>query len=418
MERRNAIWFLLVGAAAIIGAFILHIGQREREPIRVGILHSMTGVMAPSESQLADATLLAIDEINRAGGVLGRPVVPVVGDGRSDWPTFAAEAERLISQENVSAIFGGYTSASRKEVKPIVEKHNNLFFYPVPYEGVESSRNIVYNGAAPNQLYVPAVKWSFDNLGKRFFLVGSDYIWPRMVNVLMKDIISGLRGEVVGEEYLLVGSEEVEEVVEKIVRHQPEVILSTVVGTTNIPFFDQLRAAGITSHEIPVMAFAISEGELAYMDPETLASNYSAWSYFQSVDSDTNREFIRAFKDKYGEDRVVNASIEAGYFGAHIWAQAVEEAGTTAVNPVRHALADQSYLAPGGMVFVDGENLHTWKNVRIGRILDDGQYDILWSSGKPVRPVPYPIYRTRSEWVHLMESFYLAWGRRWANPGE
>ena len=400
---------------------ILYVGfyrPSNKEPIKVGILHSLTGAMAMSESQLADASLMAIDEINREGGLLGRRIKPIIGDGKSDFPTFAVEAERMITQEKVCAIFGGYTSASRKEVKPIVEKYNNLFFYPVPYEGVEESPNIVYNGASPNQLYIPAIKWCFDNLGKRFFLIGSDYIWPRTVNVLMKDLITALRGEILGEEYLLVGSMDVKEAVEKIARTRPDVIVSTLVGPTNIPFFEELRKSGITSAQIPTMAFGISEVELSQMNAPHLAGNYSCWSYFQSVNTEANRQFVSRFKERYGKDRVVNDSIEAGYFGVHIWAQAVRDAGTTNTDEVRQALADQSYEAPEGIVFIDGDTLHTWKTVRISRIRDDGQFDIVWSSKKPVRPVPYPIYRSKSEWNQLVQDLYVAWGGAWSNPGK
>jgi urea transport system substrate-binding protein len=418
MTKKAFLWIIPV---LFFIAGILYVGyynSANKEPIKVGVLHSLSGVMAMSESQLADASLMAIDEINREGGLLGQRIKPIMGDGRSDWPTFAAEAERMITREKVCAIFGGYTSASRKEVKPVVEKYNNLFFYPVPYEGVEESPNIVYNGASPNQLYIPAIKWCFDKLGKRFFLIGSDYIWPRTVNVLIKDLITALRGEILGEEYLLVGSNEVSEAVEKIALTQPDVIVSTIVGTTNIPFYEELRKAGITSAQIPTMAFGISEVELAQMNASHLAGNYSCWSYFQSVNTESNRQFVSRFKERYGEDRVVNDSIEAGYFGVRIWAQAVRDAGTTDTDDVRRALADQSYEAPGGIVFIDGENLHTWKTVRISRIRDDGQFDIVWSSKKPVRPVPYPIYRSKSEWKQLVEDLYAAWGGAWSNPGK
>jgi urea transport system substrate-binding protein len=418
MTKKPFLWIipllLFVAGILYVGYYI----SADNEPIKVGILHSLTGVMAMSESQLADASLMAIDEINREGGLLGRRIQPIMGDGRSDWPTFSAEAERMITREKVCAIFGGYTSASRKAVKPVVEKYNNLFFYPVPYEGVEESPNIVYNGASPNQLYIPAIKWCFDKLGKRFFLIGSDYIWPRTVNVLMKDLITALRGEILGEEYLLVGSNEVTEAVKKIALTRPDVIVSTIVGTTNIPFYEELRKAGISSAQIPTMAFAISEVELAQMTASHVAGNYSCWSYFQSVNTESNRQFVSRFKERYGKDRVVNDSIEAGYFGVHIWAQAVRDAGTTDTDDVRHALADQSYEAPGGIVFIDGDNLHTWKTVRISRIRDDGQFDIVWSSKKPVRPVPYPIYRSKSEWNQLIEDLYATWGGSWSNPGK
>lgn len=409
---------LLILLLVFMGAVAyLSLTSTRNEPIKVGILHSFSGVMSFSESKLADATLLAIKEINQAGGVMGRKLQPVIADGASDWPTFARQAERLISQEKVSAIFGGYTSASRKNMKPVVERLNSLLFYPVPYEGVESSPNIIYNGASPNQLYVPALKWSMDNLGKSFFLVGSDYIWPRTVNVLMRDLITGLRGKVVGEQYLLLGANDVKSVVDKIVEARPQVILSTIVGGTNLAFFNELRSRGITPENMPVMAFAISEVELSAMDASQLAGNYSCWSYFQSLDTDINRRFVANFKKQFGADRVVNDSMEAGYFGVYLYAQAVAEAGTTDVDHVRKSLADQSYEAPGGVVFIDGDNLHTWKFARIGRIKPDGQYQIVWSSNKPVRPVPFPIYRSKVEWERIIDDLYLSWGHKWSNPG-
>jgi urea transport system substrate-binding protein len=206
--------------------------------------------------------------------------------------------------------------------------------------------------------------------------------------------------------------------VEKIVLTQPDVIVSTIVGGTNIPFYEELQKAGITSDQIPTMAFGISEVELSQMEASHLAGNYSCWSYFQSVSTETNRQFVSQFKARYGKDSVVNDSIEAGYFGVHIWAQAVRDAGSTKTDDVRHALADQSYEAPGGIVFIDGDNLHTWKMVRIGKIRGDGQFDIVWSSKKPVRPVPYPIYRSKSEWNQLVEDLYAKWGGAWSNPGK
>lgn len=417
MAKRLLTIALLLALVAGALAYALWRG-RAPEPIRVGVLHSLSGVMAFSESQLADSTLLAIEEINRQGGVAGRPLVPVVADGASDWPTFASQAEHLIKDEHVRAIFGCYTSASRKSVKPVVEKYHSLLFYPVPYEGVEESRNIVYNGASPNQLYVPAVKWCLDNLGRRFFLVGSDYIWPRTVNVLMRDVIGALRGQVLGEEYLPLGDMELKDLVSRIVEAKPDVVISTIVGPSNLAFFQALRQAGISAAQMPVMALAVSEVELSQMDPTQLAGNYSCWSYFESVDSQANHRFVQAFKAKYGQERVVNDSMEAGYFGVHLYAQAVAEAGTTQVDEVRRALADQSYEAPGGMVFLDGETLHTWKNVRIGRIRPDGQFDIVWASDKPVRPRPYPAYRSKSDWNALVNDLYQAWGGQWSSPAK
>lgn len=388
-----------------------------KSPIKVGILHSLTGTMAISEKPVVDSTLMAIEEINQQGGILGRMVEPVVVDGRSDWSTFAEEAERLIVEEKVSVVFGCWTSASRKTVKPVFEKHDHLLFYPVQYEGLEQSKNIIYTGAAPNQQIIPAIKWCFDNLGSRFFLVGSDYVFPRTANEIIKDILTVLEGEVVGEEYILLGSDDVDEVVQKIIETQPDVILNTINGDSNIYFFRKLSDAGITSAKIPTMSFSIAEDELRVLGAEHMVGNYASWNYFQSLEIDENREFVQRFKERYGRHRVTDDPMEAGYFGVKLWAQAVREAGTDDVSKVRKAVKNQSYSAPEGMVYVDTENNHVWKTVRIGIIREDGQFDIVWSSEKPVRPIPYPAYRSKSQWDKFLQDLYEGWGNKWANPG-
>jgi urea transport system substrate-binding protein len=373
--------------------------------------------MAISETSVVDATLLAIEEINRGGGLLGRRIETVVADGCSQWPVFAKEANRLIAEERVSVVFGCWTSASRKTVKPIFENHGHLLFYPVQYEGLEQSPNIVYTGAAPNQQIIPAVKWCFDNLGKTFFLVGSDYVFPRTANAIIRDQLRAIRGEVLGEEYVLLGSADVESVVQEIVEKQPDVILNTINGDTNVAFFKSLRAAGITPEKIPTMSFSIAEDELRTLGVENMVGDYACWNYFQSVDSQENKRFVRAFRKKYGAERVTDDPMEAAYFGVHLWAQAVRDAGTDDVQEVRKAIADQSFQAPEGMVYIDAENNHTWKIVRIGKIQVDGQFHVEWSSRKPVRPVPYPIYRSPSEWHAFLDALYQGWGEEWSNPG-
>lgn len=409
---------LLIGVPLAAGASYLLRQQAGRgEPITVGVLHSLTGSMATSEAPVVDGTLLAIEEINRAGGVLGRPIRPVVVDGRSDADTFAREAERLITRERVVTVFGCWTSASRKTVKPVFERHDHLLVYPVQYEGLEDSPNIVYTGAAPNQQLVPAVKWSFDNLGRRFFLVGSDYVFPRTANAIIRDQITAMGGGVVGEEYVLLGSHEVAPVVEKIRAARPQVILNSINGDTNVAFFRALRAAGITPAAIPTMSFSFAEQELRRLPAPDMAGDYATLNYFQSVDSEKNRRFVESFQRKYGVDRVTSDPIDAGYFGVYLWAQAVEDAGTPEVGAIRKAIKRQSFDSPGGMVYVEPENQHTWKIVRIGRIRQDGQFDVVWSSEKPIRPVPYPIYRSREEWTAFLDGLYRGWGGAWANRG-
>jgi urea transport system substrate-binding protein len=388
-----------------------------KQPIKVGILHSLTGTMAISERPVVDSTLMAIEEINLQGGINGRIIEPVVVDGRSDWPTFAEEAEGFIVEEKVSVVFGCWTSASRKTVKPVFEKYNHLLFYPVQYEGLESSKNIIYTGAAPNQQIIPAIKWCFDNLGRRFFLVGSDYVFPRTANEIIKDILAVLEGEALGEEYIPLGSDDVDEVVQKIRKAQPDVILNTINGDSNIHFFKKLGEVGITSEKIPTMSFSIAEDELRVMGAEHMVGNYASWNYFQCLDTNENREFVERFKEKYGSHRVTDDPMEAGYFGVKLWAQAVRDAGTDDVDKVRKAVKNQSYSASEGMVYVDSENNHVWKTVRIGVIREDGQFKIVWSSEKPVRPVPYPVYRSRSQWNGFLQYLYESWGGKWAKSG-
>jgi urea transport system substrate-binding protein len=373
--------------------------------------------MAISEKSVADSTLMAIEEINEQGGVLGKRIRPIVVDGRSDGPTFAREAEHLIVDEKVSVVFGCWTSASRKTVKPVFEKYNHLLFYPVQYEGLEQSPNIVYTGAAPNQQIIPAVKWTYDNLGKRIFLVGSDQVFAHSANAIIKDQVAALKGEIVGEEYLLLGSKDVKAVVEKIVQSKPTVILNTISGDSNVAFFSELRRAGITPDKTPTMSFSIAEEELRSMNVKDLVGDYASRNYFQSQTNPENLEFVKRFKAKYGPERATDDPIEAAYFGVHVWAQAARAAGSVNVDSVRAAIPNQNYNAPEGPVFIDAENNHTWRTVRIGKIAEDGQFSIVWDSQRPLRPVPYPIYRTKAEWEKFLTDLFVGWKQHWANPG-
>ena len=351
-------------------------------PIKVGILHSLSGTMAISESPVVDATLLAIEEINNNGGLLGRQIVSIVVDGQSDSLTFAKEAEKLIVIDKVSAVFGCWTSASRKTVKPIFERYRHLLFYPVQYEGLEESDNVIYTGAAPNQQLTPAVEWCINNIGKKIFLVGSDYIFPKVGNEIIKDKINVLGGEIVGEEYLLLGSNNVKSIIDKIAETDPDVILNTINGDSNTAFFNELHNAGITSEKIPVMSFSIGESELKDMGLVNMIGNYACWNYFQSINTDENKIFVEKFKNKFGQERVISDPMEAAYIGVYLWAQAVKKAGIVNIKEVRKALKTQRFMAPEGVVYLDPNNNHIWKTVRIGRIREDGQFNILWTSEK------------------------------------
>ncbi len=293
--RKSAIY--TVAGLAVLGIFFAlasvmqepsGVAQANTKPIRIGILHSLTGTMSFSEKAVADATLMAVEEINERGGVLGRRIEPVIADGASDWPTFAREAERLITQEKVVTVFGCWTSASRKTVKPVFEKYNHLLFYPVQYEGFEESPNIIYTGSIPNQQLIPATQWSFDNLGKRFYLVGSDYIFPHMAHDVMRIQIAALGGEVAGESYILLGNNDINAVAEDIIAKKPDVILNTINGDTNLHFFKMLRDKNLN---IPVMSFSIGEAEVKLMGSQLLAVHYATWTYFHIIDSRVNTAF-------------------------------------------------------------------------------------------------------------------------------
>jgi urea transport system substrate-binding protein len=385
--------------------------------VRIGILHSLTGTMALSEKSLVDAALLAVEEINHSGGIAGRKIDPVIADGRSTSAIFAREAERLILEERVSTIFGCWTSASRKSVKTIVEKHNHLLIYPLQYEGVEASPNIVYTGAAPNQQIIPAVKWSMDHLGRKFFLVGSDYVFPRTANEIIKDQVAALKGEIVGEEYLLLGSKEVQPIVEKIKQSRPDVIMNTINGDSNLAFFHALRQEKITPDEIPTMSFSIAEEELQSMNIQEVAGDYAAWNYFESLKNQENIDFVSRFKTRYGANRLTDDPIETAYFSVYLWSQAVAEGESDSVKNIRTRIRDQSFKSPGGIVYVDANTLHTWKTVRIGKIRNDGQFDVVWSSEYAVRPIPFPAFRTHAQWDSFLMQLYSGWGHRWDNPG-
>lgn len=403
----------------IAGATLLLLSgcqKGDNEPIKVGILHSLTGTMAISEKPVVDATLLAIEEINANGGLLGREVVPIVVDGKSDWPTFAREAERLIVKEKVSAIFGCWTSASRKWVKPVVERHKNILFYPVQYEGAENSANIIYGGQSANQQIVPAVNWALKNLGKRVFLIGSDYIFPHIANEIINYQLTALNIKALGESYLQLGSTDVLPIIDKIKTSQPDLIINTINGDSNIAFYSALRKAGISSDQTHVLSFSIGEPELQQLG--TLAAgDYAAWSYFQSLDNKLNREFIKRFRARFGSQRVTSDPMISAYINVQLWAATVKETDSFRAEAVLSDIKHQHRDTAIGIVYVDQENNHQWKQSRIGKARADGQFDIVWQSEHPVEAVPFPLYRTPAEWKNTVIEHYEAWGGNWDNPG-
>ena len=409
---KKVIMSIFVIVVLIFSYFAFHSFSAPSEPIRVGILHSLTGTMAVDEKPLIDAELMAIAEINAAGGLLGRPIEPIIVDGRSDEELFTREAELLITQDKVAVVFGGWTSASRKAMKPIFEKYNSLLVYPLQYEGLEQSKNIIYMGASPNQQIIPAVKWAFDNLGKRFFLIGSDYIFPRVANEIIREQIKALGGQVIGESYIALGGTVSEDIISQIKELKPDVILNTINGSSNIGFFRKLNYSVSDLQKIPVLSFSLSEAQAN----SHMTGSYAAWNYFQSIDTDLNRDFIIKFKEKYGQDRVIFDPMVSAYSGVYLWARGVEKANSTNIDQLRAALKNINIRTPMGIISYDSFTNHVWKTPIIGRLRSDGQIDIIWNEDNPIKPNPYPVFKSKEDWQIFIDSFYTLWGNKWTAP--
>jgi urea transport system substrate-binding protein len=357
--------------------------------IKVGILHSLSGTMAISEVTVRDAELLAIEQVNAAGGVLGKQITPVIEDGASDWPTFAEKAQKLISQDKVATTFGGWTSASRKAMLPVFERNKAMLWYPVQYEGLESSPYIFYTGATTNQQIVPALDYLKQQGKKTIFLVGSDYVFPRTANKIIKAYAVANGMSVVGEEYTPLGHTEYSTVVNKLSQAKPDAVFNTLNGDSNVAFFKSLRSAGITAATMPTVSVSVAEEEVVGIGADNIAGHLVAWNYYQTTEGATNTTFVAAFKAKYGANKVTSDPMEAGYNAVKLWADAANKAGSVDVEAVKKAAAGIALDLPEGKVTIDGENQHVFKTARIGLVQPDGQIKEVWNSGAPIKPDPY-----------------------------
>lgn len=383
-----------------------------KENIRIGVLHSLSGSMAESEKPLVDAIQLAIEEANAADGINDRKIEAVVADCRSDAVYCAKEAERLIKEERVQALFGCWNSDCRKQVKRIVEEHNHLLFYALRYEGMEQSPNIVYGGTVPNQLVMPAVHWALENLGKpdathsrgkRVYLVGSDYVYSRVVNILIKDLLLAHGAIVVGERYLPLGSAVMDDLVADIAGQQPDIVLNTISRTDNAVFFRTLKKNEITPDKMPVLSFSVTEIGLTALDTVPMAGHYAARNYFQTIPTHQNQSFVSRFRHRFGESAIIDSPMEASYINMRMWIQAALEAGSGDLGKVQRTILRQSLPAPEGVVSLDPVTGHVWKVARIGKARKDGQFDVVWDSERPLEPAPFPTYRSREEWDELLK---------------
>ena len=401
-NRRNFI------KATVLAAALSSIGMAAHaaDTIKVGILHSLSGTMAISETALKETALMTIEEINKNGGVLGKKLEPVVVDPASNWPLFAEKARQLLAKDKVAVVFGCWTSVSRKSVLPVFKELNGLLFYPVQYEGEELERNVFYTGAAPNQQAIPAVEYLMSKDGgeaKRFVLLGTDYVYPRTTNKILRAFLKskGVADADIMEDYTPFGHSDYQTIIAKIKKFASEgkktAVVSTINGDSNVPFYKELGNAGLKATDVPVVAFSVGEEELRGVDTKPLVGHLAAWNYFMSLKNPQNEKFVKMYKDWAKRQKLPNADtvvtndpMEATYVGIHMWKQAVEKAKSTDVDKVIPAVAGQSFAAPSGYTLkMDETNHHLWKPVMIGEIKADGQFNVVWKTKGPIRAQPW-----------------------------
>ena len=379
-----------IRSVALAAALLAAVPSLARgDEVKVGVLHSLSGTMSISEITVKNATLLAIDEINAAGGVLGKKLAPVVEDGASEPATFAQKAQKLVQESGVVTVFGGWTSASRKAMLPVFERLGSLLWYPVQFEGNECSPNIMYSGAQPNQQALPALEWAIKKGFKKVYLLGSDYVFPRTANLILKKHIAATSGmSLVGEEYVPLGGTSFGGVVNKIKSGNPDVIINTLNGDSNVAFFKQFSAAGMTAAKLPVISFSIAEQETATIGPKLVAGHYAVWNYFQSLDVPGNKKFIAAYKAKYGADAVMSDPMVHGYLDVYAWKAAVEKAKSFDPKVVRKAAPGIELDTPLGKTKFD-DNGSLYQKVLVGQAQPDAQFAIVWSTEAAIKPEPY-----------------------------
>ena len=405
MLRRSALALAASAAAAFISP-----AAYAADTIKVGVLHSLSGTMAISETVLKDTVLMAIDEINAKGGLLGKKLEPVVVDPASNWPLFAEKAKQLISQDKVAVVFGCWTSVSRKSVLPVFEQTNSLLFYPVQYEGEELSKNVFYTGAAPNQQAIPAVEYLMSKDGggaKRFVLLGTDYVYPRTTNKILRAFLKskGIPDADIMEDYTPFGHADYQSIIAKIKKFSAEgkktAVVSTINGDSNVPFYKELGNQGLKATDVPVVAFSVGEEELRGVDTKPLQGHLAAWNYFMSIKAPANDAFIKKWSDYakakgiagHKDKPLTNDPMEATYIGINMWAQAVKKAGSTDTDKVIAAMAGQTFTAPSGITSkMDEKNHHLHKSVFIGEVKGDGQFNVVWKTPGPVKAQPWSPY--------------------------
>jgi urea transport system substrate-binding protein len=435
LMRRPGLLGIAIGAAAIfvslvLGAVAAYYGLQPHpngkngkngdpgpppEPIKLGLLHSENGPLSFHEKPMIDATQFAVAEVNAAGGVMGRPIEVLQRDGAGREEIFAEKARELLEKEKVDVLFGCWSAASRKRVEKVCEKHNKFLFFCTSYEGLEDSPAVVYLGGTPNQTLIPLVRWAYTDLRKRrFMLLGTEEIYSRAVNEVIKHELEALGAAAVVERYLLVGDDEFSGVVNEVAEKKIDFIVNTIDGTANKFLLKALRDKGLKPPAVTTAWAALSESELSQFQVERLVGDYTAGTYFESIDLPQNRDFVKRFKTRFRTARV-NDSMETAYFGVHLWKQAVEKAGTTETEAVRQALSGMSVEAPEGTIRL-ADSRHAYRTARVGKITLEGtgpHFEIVYTTPRTIAPDPFPEWRTRPEWQAFVDGLYKQWGGRW-----
>jgi urea transport system substrate-binding protein len=411
MTKKN-IFFALALFFSIISIFSYT--KMHKNPIKVGVLFSLSGTMSMSEIGVSRAVLAAVEEINQNGGILGRRLEPIVADGASDPKVFAKEADKLIRENGVEAIFGCWTSASRKEVKQVVENYGNLLFYPVQYEGVESSSAIVYLGFTPNQQILPAMNMMGEKYGKKIFVVGSDYIYPRMAGEHISDFAKLIGQTVVGSEYKKIGSADFGVILKQIQTLKPDYIINTLNGDSNVAFFEEYARVGFVAQTLPVISFSVGENEIlqiAKKAPKSaLVGQYAVWSFFDSTGKNSS------LKKKMTQQGVkyITDPMQTAYASVYLYKQAIEEAHSSAPSDVITHIVGQTIPISGGKISINSKNAHAYKEIKIGRLNGELEFDTVWSVDTQVSPEPFFRTRSKEQWQKAVDNFYESWGYKWA----
>ncbi|CUI16532.1 urea-binding protein [Candidatus Protochlamydia naegleriophila] len=406
MRTLLAILFILLLIFQIsLFVFDFYFFRPSSTPFKVGLVFSTTGFRAQAEKPALEAALMAIEEINQKGGIHERKIEPIIIDAQSDWEKAKPAIERLISKDHVDVFFGGWTKASRYTTKELFEKYNSLLINPFQFEGTLTSPNIIWVGATLNQQVLPTVAYILKNVGKRIYLVGSkDYILSHLISTMVKDQLSALEGEIVGETYIPIHEQEMDDLMLDIEAKKPDAILSSLISESNNAFYTNLVKAGVTA--LPPPVFSLSTDEIILQQaPEEIVGTYATWNYFQSIDTPRNHAFVKNFQT-FSDLKAIDNATEATYLGVHLWAKAVAEAGTTNPRALSYILASMRIEAPEGTVIMDIEGRRAWKFVRIGQVQPNGQFRIVWQSKTPIRPVPFEIHRSQAEWDELTDYLY------------